>query len=116
VDACRLAHGTPLLHVPVVVFMSDGHAIDAAAPAEEFLSLNKEICPLLGNEVELHVVIEFGSRTYNQQLQHIAHALGMKGKVHTSTVTAELSNLLVDTGLLEAKIGKQISNAVTNKL
>jgi hypothetical protein len=120
-DACRLARDTPPSHVPVVVFMSDGGSGDAAAASGEFLSLNQEIRPRLGSDLELHV-IAFGSRTNNQQLQQIAGASG-KGKVHTSADTAELSNVFVDiaserdvAGLLEAEIGKRISDAVTDKL
>jgi hypothetical protein len=40
--ASQLAHGTPPLHVPAVVFMSDGGANDAHEAVNTFSTLNQE--------------------------------------------------------------------------
>ena len=71
--------------------------------------------------MELHV-IAFGAGVNTAQLTQIAGA-SHKGKVHSSADTAELSNIFVDiaggqdvASLLEAEIGKRISEAVTDRL
>jgi uncharacterized protein YegL len=119
--ACQMASATPPSHVPVIVFMSDGQARDASAAAVEFSTLNSEIRHRLGSDMELHV-IAFGSGVDNAQLRQIAGA-SRNGKVHSSADAAELSNVFVEiasgqdvAALLEAEIGKRISEAVTDKL
>jgi Mg-chelatase subunit ChlD len=121
IHACQLARETPPSHVPVVVFMSDGMAPDASAAAGAFSMLNREIRHRLESDLELHV-IAFGSGVDTAQLQQIAGA-SRNGKVHSSADTTELSNIFVEiasgqdvAGLLEAEIGKRISEAVTDKL
>jgi Mg-chelatase subunit ChlD len=118
VSGCQLARATPPSHVPVIVFMSDGgSAGDASRAAAEFSTLNSEI----ESDLELHV-IAFGSGADMGQLQQIAGA-SPNGKVYSSADTTELSNTFVEiasgqdvAGLLEAEIGKRISEAVTDKL
>jgi Mg-chelatase subunit ChlD len=120
-EASRLAVATPPSHVPAIVFMSDGAAGDAPAAASTFSSLNQQIKCRFGDDLELHV-IAFGSNASRQQLEQIAGA-SRNGKVHMSADTADLSNIFVDiaggqdvTGVLEAEIGKRISEAVMDKL
>jgi len=120
-DACSLARGTPSSHAPVVVFMSDGGTSDSAAAAGTFSTLNREIRATSGIDLELHV-IAFGAGASTTQLAQIAGS-SRNGKVHTSADTAELSDIFTDiaggqdvAGLLEAEIGKRISDAVTDKL
>ena len=55
-SACELASGTPPTHAPVVVFMSDGCAYDAAQAAGAFSQLNREIRHSHRNDLELHVM------------------------------------------------------------
>jgi len=121
--AYSVALGTPLSHVPVVVFMSDGQtgASDAAYAAQCFSSLNHEIQRQREHDLELHV-IAFGS-VDTAQLKQIANS-SPQGQLHTSADTAELSNIFVDIAkssqdvskILEAEIGRRISDAVSDKL
>jgi uncharacterized protein YegL len=112
-SACDLARKTPSSHMPVIIFMSDGCAGDSQAAANTFGTLN---------DVELHV-IGFGGGTDTSQLQQIARA-SVNGKVHTASDIDSLSKVFVQiaTGgddvakVLEAEIGKRISEAVTNRL
>ena len=120
-DACSLARGTPSSHVHVVVFMSDGGTSDSAAAAGTFSTLNREIRTTSGIDLELHG-IAFGAGASTAQLAQIAGS-SRNGKVHTSADTAELSDIFMDIAgeqdvarLMEAEIGKRISNAVTDKL
>jgi preprotein translocase subunit SecA/uncharacterized protein YegL len=120
--ACQLARETPPSHVPFIVFMSDGgQARDATAAAVEFSKLNIEIRHLLGNDLELHV-IAFGSGVDKAQMKKIAR-VSRNAKVYSSADTTELSNIFVEiasgqgvqaAGLLEAEIGKRISEAVAS--
>ncbi|OEU21504.1 hypothetical protein FRACYDRAFT_267937 [Fragilariopsis cylindrus CCMP1102] len=111
--ACDLTQKTPSSHTPVIIFMSDGCAGDSIAAANTFAALNN---------VELHV-IGFGGGTDTSQLQQIARA-SANGKVHTASDIGSLSKVFVQiaTGgddvakVLEAEIGKRISEAVTNRL
>jgi uncharacterized protein YegL len=119
--ACMVARGSPGSHTPVVVFMSDGGSNDASLAASEFSLLNAEIRLRTGVDLELHV-IAFGAGAIMQQLQLVANG-SPKGKVYSSADTAELSNIFVDIAssqdvgsLLEAKIGRRIADAVTDKL
>jgi uncharacterized protein YegL len=112
-SAYDLAQKTPSSHTPVVIFMSDGQANDSQAAANTFAALN---------DIELHV-IGFGGGTDTSQLQQIARA-SANGKVHTASDIDSLSKVFVQiaTGgddvakVLEAEIGKRISEAVTNRL
>merc|ERR1712032_1713827 len=101
-------------HTPVIIFMSDGKAGDSQDAANTFAALNN---------IELHV-IGFGSGADTFQLQQIARA-SANGKVHTASDIDSLSKVFVQiaTGggdevakVLEAEIGKRISEAVTNRL
>jgi hypothetical protein len=101
--------------------MSDGCSSDAGAAAGSFGVLNREIRSKYKDDLELHV-IAFGSGAHTAQLQQIAGS-SRAGKLHMSADTAELSNVFADiaggqdvAGLLEAQIGKGISDAVTDKL
>ena len=74
-----------------------------------------------GADLELHV-IAFGAGANTMQLRTIAQS-SRNGKVYTSANTAKLSNIFVDiaggqdvSGVLEAKIGKRIGDAVASKL
>ena len=120
-NACALARGTPSTHVPVIVFMSDGCADDASQAASYFSSLNNYIKGRTGSDLELHV-IAFGLNASQAQLSQIAAASPI-GKVRASTDTADLSKVFEEiagganvAGLLEAEIGKRVSEAVGNKL
>lgn len=123
VNARHLVRKTPTSHVPVVIFMSDGGTgtSDASKAACEFENMNREVNEQLGNDLELHV-IAFGAGASLIQLQRIA-STSRSGKIHTSADTTDLSNIFVDiaggedvAGLLEDKIVKRISDAVTDKL
>lgn len=112
---------TPSTHTPTVVFMSDGQANDASAAARIFSELNCDVRQKTGNDLELHV-IAFGSNASTSQLQEIANSSGA-GKLYTSADTIQLSNIFVDIAtngdvaeVLEAEIGKRISEAVSDKL
>ena len=120
-SACEVARGTTSSHVPVVVFMSDGCAGDAASAASLFSSLNTEIKGSTGSDLELHV-IAFRSGADMSQLGQIVRA-SPSGKLRTSTDTSDLSKVFEEiagganvAGLLEAEIGKRLSDAVGNKL
>ena len=120
-SACQLAAATPSSHVPVVVFMSDGEAGDAGHAAGAFSVLNRNERHKRGSDLELHV-IAFGSGASTAQLQQIAGS-SRNGKLHMSADTAELSNIFVEiaggdnvAGVLEAEIGKRISEAVSDRL
>jgi uncharacterized protein YegL len=123
-DARRLALGTPSSHAPVVVFMSDGMAdeSDAQLAMRTFSTLNQEILGRSGSAIELHV-IAFGAGLDQRQLQYIAQS-SPKGRLHTSADTAQLSSIFVDIAkssqnvstVLEAEIGRRISDAVSDKL
>jgi uncharacterized protein YegL len=112
-SAYDLARMTPSSHTPVIIFMSDGQADDSQAAANTFATLN---------DIELHV-IGFRGGTDTSQLQQIARA-SSNGKVHTASNIDSLSKVFVQiaTGgddfakVLEAEIGKRISEAVTNRL
>ena len=119
--ASQLVSGSPASHTPLVVFMSDGQASDAAAAAGTFSQLSRNIRHSHSSDIELHV-IAFGSGASTSQLQEIAGS-SRNGKLHTSADTAELSNIFVDIAgggnvaeTLEAEIGKRISDAVSDKL
>lgn len=112
---------TPVTHVPLVVFMSDGMADDSEHAAATFSSLNHEAKSKYGDELELHV-IGFGNGTDTAQLKAIASTSG-KGSLHTVSGIAGLSNLFVQiaggtnvANVLEKEIGKRIYDAVTNRL
>jgi hypothetical protein len=68
-------------------------------------------------------VIAFGSRARTQQLLQIAGA-SRNGKLHMSTDTSELATIFMDIVLggqdvallLAAEIGKQVSDAVIDKI
>ena len=120
-SAYQLASGTPSSHAPVVVFMSDGCANDAAAAAGTFSQINRNVRQSLGSDLELHV-IAFGGGASTSQLQQIAGSSRI-GKLHTSADTAELSSIFVEIAgggdvadTLEAEIGKRISEAVSDRL
>jgi len=123
-SACILAKSTPPSHTPSIIFMSDGEVgdDDAKQAANRFSNFNTTLQDRLENELELNV-IAFGSMACHTQLKHIANS-SQNGRFHMSTDTAELSNLFVqiaDAGfhvadLLEAEIGKRISDAVSDKL
>jgi len=120
-SAFELASDTPRTNVPVVVFMSDGGTHDASAAADTFAELNRNIRHSHGSDLELHV-IAFGSQSSTSQLQQIASS-SRNGKLHTSADTAELSSIFVEiagssnvTEMLEAEIGKRISEAVSDRL
>ena len=123
-DARRVALGTPSSHAPVVVFMSDGETDqgDATAAAQTFSALNNEIRRQRGHDLELHV-IAFGVGLNTRQLQQITNS-SPQGRLYTSANTAELSNIFVDIAkssqdvskVLEAEIGRRISDAVSDKL
>jgi len=120
-SACQLASGTPSYHAPVVVFMSDGCANDAAAAAGTFSQLSHNVHQSLGSDLELHV-IAFGGGASTSQLQQIAGS-SRNGKLHTSADTAELSSIFVEIAggggvvdTLETEIGKRISEAVSDRL
>ncbi|KAL7555469.1 hypothetical protein ACA910_006131 [Epithemia clementina (nom. ined.)] len=120
-SACTLARATPPTHVPVVVFMSDGEASDACQARSCFMSLNSEIRGRTGRDLELHV-IAFRSNASQAQLAQIASASSI-GKVRASSDTTDLTKVFEEiagganvAGLLEAEIGKRVSEAVGNKL
>ena len=120
-SACELASATPPSHIPVVVFMSDGCAHDAAQAAGAFSHLNRGIRHSHESDLELHV-IAFGNGASTQQLQQIAGS-SRNGKLQTSADTAQLSNIFVEIAggsgvadVLEAEIGKRISDAVSDRL
>ncbi|KAL7561429.1 hypothetical protein ACA910_009286 [Epithemia clementina (nom. ined.)] len=120
-SACTLARATPPTHVPVVVFMSDGEAFDACQARSCFMSLNSEIRGRTGRDLELHV-IAFRSNASQAQLAQIASASSI-GKVRASSDTTDLTKVFEEiagganvAGLLEAEIGKRVSEAVGNKL
>ena len=120
-SAFALASDTPRTNVPVVVFMSDGGTNDASAAAGTFAQLNSNIRQSHGSDLELHV-IAFGSGASTSQLQQIASS-SRNSKLHTSANTAELTNIFVEiagssnvTEMLEAEIGKRISEAVSDRL
>jgi len=121
VTARHLVQTTPSSHVPVIVFMSDGGTNDADAAASIFDSINHEVKDRLVKDLELHV-IAFGSKASQTQLQKIART-SRNGKVYTSADTTDLASIFVDiavgedvVGLLEAEIGRRISDVVTDKL
>jgi len=121
VEARHLIQKTPSSHVPVVIFMSDGATNDADKAAREFKLMNHKVKERLGSDLELHV-IAFGSGASQAQLQTIA-STSRSGKVYTSADTTDLSNIFVDIAggevvaeLLEAEIGRRISETVTDKL
>ncbi|KAL7561438.1 hypothetical protein ACA910_009294 [Epithemia clementina (nom. ined.)] len=120
-SACTLARATPPTHVPVVVFMSDGEASDAGQALSHFTTLNSEIRGRTGSDLELHV-IAFRSNANQAQLAQIASASSI-GKVRASSDTTDLTKVFEEiagganvAGLLEAEIGKRVSEAVGNKL
>ena len=119
--ACEVARGTPSSHTPVVVFMSDGEAPDATAAASLFVDLNQEIKDQTGSDLELYV-IAFRSRCNKSQLRQIAGASPM-GTVRSSSDTEDLTRVFEEIAggaqvadLLEAEIGKRISDAIGDKL
>lgn len=119
--ASSLALQTPASHAPLIVFMSDGAANDSTQAAHAFATLNAQIRQRVNSDLELHV-IGFGGGANNHQLQEIAGS-SPKGKVYASAGAAELSNLFVQiaggqdvAGLLEAEVGKRISEAVADRL
>eukprot|EP00957_Ditylum_brightwellii_P037033 2803797-Ditylum_brightwellii.AAC.1 len=112
---------TPSSHVPAIVFMSDGCADDSNEAANKFSQLNGNLRRRLDCELELNV-IAFGSGASHAQLKRIANS-SKNGKFHTSADTAELSNIFVQIAggdqvvdVLEAEIGKRISEAVSDRL
>lgn len=121
-NAFKLVTQTPPTHSPTLVFMSDGEAGDASASAGRFAELNRNIRQKNNDsDLELHV-IAFGSGASMTQLQQITGSSRM-GKLHTSANTAQLSNIFVDiTGgssvadVLEAEIGKRLSDVVSDRL
>ena len=120
-SACQLADETPRSHVPIIMFMSDGQANDAAQAASEFSQLTGRIHRTYDTNLELHV-ISFGGQASTSQLSQITGS-SKNGKLHTSANTVELSNIFVDiagaanvANLLEAEIGNRISEAVTDRL
>lgn len=121
-DVYKVALNTPSSHIPVVVFMSDGVARDADHAAQTFASLDDEIQNQRGQHLELHV-IAFGKGLDTRQLKQIAQSSPI-GKIYTSADTAELSKIFVDIAkssedvskVLEAEIGRRISDAVSDKL
>eukprot|EP00957_Ditylum_brightwellii_P144979 11042106-Ditylum_brightwellii.AAC.1 len=121
--ACALAMSTPSTHTPSIVFMSDGEAGDANEAATRFSQLNNSFQGHIANANELDLnVIAFGSGASHEQLKKIASS-SRNGKFQMSADTAELSNIFVqiaDKGqvvnLLEAEIGKRISDAVSDRL
>jgi hypothetical protein len=62
-NPCELARGTPLSHVLLIIFMSDGEANDASAAAREFSVLNEHVSRTTHKDLKLNV-IDFGSGTY----------------------------------------------------
>jgi uncharacterized protein YegL len=121
-SASTLARQTPPSHAPVIIFMSDGMANDSSQAANTFAALNKELKSRSGDDLELHV-IGFGGGTDTSQLQQIASA-SANGRVHTTSDIDGLSKVFVQiagggdnvASVLEAEIGKRISDAVTNRL
>ena len=122
-EASHVASQTPISYAPVVVFMSDGgtNSADASAAAQTFANLNQTVLQHTGNGLELHV-IAFGGGADTYQLQQIAGS-SPSGRVHTSASTADLSNIFVSiaggqdvAGLLEAEVGKKITEAVADRL
>merc|ERR1712232_323783 len=120
-NAFELASKTPSSHSPTVVFMSDGGTRDADAAAGKFAKLNRNIRKRFYNDLELHV-IAFGGGASTSQLQKIARSTRL-GKLHTSADTAQLSSIFVEIAggssvadVLEAEIGKRISDAVSDRL
>jgi len=120
-SASELALSTPSSHVPAIVFMSDGCAYDSNQAASAFSQLNNTLRHQLECELELNV-IAFGSGASQAQLMRIAGS-SRSGKFHTSADTAELSNIFVQIAggsqvadVLEAEIGKRISEAVSGRL
>lgn len=123
--ANALALATPAnSHKPVVIFMSDGVAdeTDALITAQIFKNLSQEVHRRWGNELELHV-IAFGPGLDTRQLAHITRSSG-RGKIHTSANATQLSDVFVEiaqsssdvAGILEAEIGRRISQAVSDKV
>ena len=120
-SAYNVAKASPSTHVPVIVFMSDGCANDAPQAASHFSDLNNDIKALTGSDLELHV-IAFSPYADQSQLGQIAAASPI-GKVKASTDTSDLAKVFQEiagganvAGLLEAEIGKRVSEAVGNKL
>ena len=120
-NAFELASKTPSTHSATVVFMSDGATGDADAAAGKFSELNRNIRQSRDNDLELHV-IAFGHEASSEQLQKIAGS-SRRGKLYTSVNTVELSNIFVEiaggsnvAAVLEAEIGKRISDAVSDRL
>jgi uncharacterized protein YegL len=120
-SARSLALQTPMSHAPVVVFMSDGCANDAAAAASTFATLNREIQSRFGQELELHV-IGFGNGVDTTQLRAISDS-SRRGSLHSVSTITGLSNVFVQiaggtdiSNVLEAEIGKRIYDAVTDRL
>lgn len=119
--ACNLARQTPPLHLPLVVFMSDGQADDAQTAANSFAALNREITIRYGSELELHV-IAFGSAN-SGQLQTIANS-STKGQLHSAASTYDLSNVFVQiagggekiASVLKEEIGKRVLDAVSDRI
>ena len=121
-SACNIARQTPSSHEPVIIFMSDGMANDSQSAANHFSAFNQELKIRSGSDLELHV-IGFGGGTDTTQLQQIAGA-SANGRVHTASDIDSLSKVFVQiagggdavASVLEAEIGKRISDAVTDRL
>jgi energy-coupling factor transporter ATP-binding protein EcfA2 len=120
-SAAYLARMTPASHVPVVVFMSDGMADDSADAAATFRALNRDLVSRSGDELDLNVV-GFGGGTDTRQLLEIANA-SRNGRVHSTSDVNDLSKTFIQIAggnnvahVLEAEIGRRISDAVTNRL
>lgn len=120
-NAFEIATKTPYTYTPTIVFMSDGETYDAPAAAGKFSELNRNVRQRTGNDLELHV-IAFGSGASTGQLQTIANS-SRAGKLHLSADTAQLSNIFVEIAsggdvveVLQAEIGKRISDAVSDRL
>ena len=121
VQAFEVASKTPPTHSLTIIFMSDGGTNDAEDAAGKFSELNRSFRQSSDSDVELHV-IAFGGGASTQQLQKIT-ASSRRGKLHTSVDTAQLSNIFVEIAggsnvaqVLEAEIGKRISDAVSDRL
>jgi hypothetical protein len=122
-SACEVASRTPSSHVPVIIFMSDGVAMDSLDAARIFEALNltwKSRFPSFG-EIELHV-IGFGNGTSLNQLRDIADASN-RGKMHSAANIDSLLNVFIDIAdggkvstLLEDAISQRVSDAVVDRL
>jgi len=118
--ACQIVRENMDVHDPIIIFMSDGEAADAAAAAAEFSSLRNQILQRHNRDLELHV-IAFGLAKMTQ-LQKIASSSDI-GKLYTSADTAELSNIFVNiasrvdvASLVETEVAKRVSDLIEDRL